>query len=79
MSWTKEELADFLEQKGIPAASYCFYDDKDDAICLDRVGGEWVIYYSERGTRNELAWAKSEPQALNIMKLFVLEAHQFPK
>jgi len=28
-----------------------------------------------RGQSNELGWAKTEAQALNILKLFLLEAH----
>ncbi|MDM0109879.1 hypothetical protein QTH97_33550 [Variovorax sp. J22R24] len=32
----------------------------------------WPDYRSERGTRRELAWVKK--QALDVLKLFVLEA-----
>jgi len=76
MSWTTDELVDFLDRTNIPADAYSFYRDKDDAFCIDKIGGEWLIYYSERGTRNELGWAKSEGQALNLLKLFLLEAHK---
>jgi hypothetical protein len=38
--------------------------------------GEWRIDYSERGVTNELAWVKNEEQAINILKLFLLEAHK---
>lgn len=75
MSWTQQQLIDFCNRKNIDPGSYSFYKDKDEAYCLDNVGGEWLIYYSERGVKNELAWAKSEGQALNILKLFLLEAH----
>jgi hypothetical protein len=75
MSWTQQRLVDFCNRKNIDPESYSFYKDKDEAYCLDNVGGEWLIYYSERGVKNELAWAKSEAQALNILKLFLLEAH----
>ncbi|SDY89791.1 MULTISPECIES: hypothetical protein [Collimonas] len=74
MSWTKQELIDFCIRKNIPAESYSLYADKDEAFCLDKFGEEWRIYYSERGQKNELAWAKNEAQALNILKLFLLEA-----
>ena len=76
MSWTIQQLVDFCNRKNIPPDAYSFYNDKDDAFCLDRVGDEWLIYYSERGTRNELAWAKNEGQALNILKLFLLESQK---
>lgn len=76
MSWTEQELVDFLNRKNIPADSYCLHGEKDEAFCLAQIGEEWLIYYSERGTRNELAWAKTLAQALNVLKLFLLEAHK---
>lgn len=75
MSWTETQLIEFCNEKGIPRSSYGLSGDKDEAFCLVKAGNEWLLYYSERGTRNELAWAKSESQALNILKLFLLEAH----
>ena len=50
--------------------------DKDDAFCIEKVGDEWLVYYSERGAKRELGWAKSEGQALNLLKLFLLEAYK---
>jgi hypothetical protein len=76
MSWTIQELTEFLNRKSIPPDSYSFYVDKDDAFCIEKTDGNWLVYYSERGTRNELGWAKSEEQALNLLKLFLLEAHK---
>jgi hypothetical protein len=76
MGWTQQEMVDFCDRKKILRTSYSFYADRDDAFCMDVVGLEWRIYYSERGTKNELAWAKSEEQALNILKLFLLEANK---
>lgn len=75
MSWTQQQIIDFFNRKNIDPESYSFYKDKDEAYCLDKLGCEWLIYYSEKGKKNELGWAKSEPQALNILKLFLLEAH----
>lgn len=76
MSWSEQELIDFLNRKKIPSDSYSFYRNKDDAFCIEKVGDEWLVYYSERGAKNELAWAKNEAQALNVLKLFLLEAHK---
>ena len=77
MSWTCQELVDFCNKKSIPSSAYSFYKDKDDAFCFDKIDEEWIIYYSERGSRIELAWAKNEDQALNILKLFLLESEKF--
>lgn len=76
MNWTQQELTNFLNESNIPKESYSFYKDKDDAFCLDKTSEEWVIFYSERGRKHELGWAKSEPQALNLLKLFLLEAYK---
>jgi hypothetical protein len=76
MNWTKQQLVDFCNRKNIQPDAYSFYADKDDAFCLGKVGNEWLIYYSDRGTKNELAWAKSEGQAINVLKLFLLESHK---
>lgn len=76
MNWTTNELVDFLERKNIPSDAYSFYRDKDDAYCIEKIDGEWLVYYSERGTKNELGWAKNEGQALNLLKLFLLEAYK---
>ena len=40
------------------------------------VGAEWLVYYSERGHVSALAWGKTEAQALNVLKLYLLEAHR---
>ena len=76
MSWTEQELIDFLNRKNIPTDSYSLYREKDDAFCLEKIGDEWLVYYFERGAKNELAWGKTLAQALNVLKLFLLEAHR---
>jgi hypothetical protein len=75
-AWTTTEVASFLAWKNVPADAYSFYAQRDDAICLDKIDDEWLVYFSERGTRRELAWADSEAQALDYLRLIVLEAHQ---
>lgn len=74
MSWTTDKLKSFLDSKGIPPSAYSFFADQDESYCLAKVGNEWLVYYSERGNRNDLAWGKSEAQALDVLKLYLLEA-----
>lgn len=76
MDWTTAELAQFLTTKNVAVSTYSFYAQRDGAICLDKVDDEWLVYYCERGIRTELAWARSEAQALDYLRLFVLEAHR---
>jgi hypothetical protein len=73
MGWTADQLRDFLDRRGIPRAAYSIGGDQNESYCLVREGAEWLVYYSERGQRNELGWGKTESQALNLLKLFVLE------
>lgn len=76
MIWTTNLLVEFLDRMNIPRNTYSFYKDKDEAYCIDKIGNEWLVYYSERGTKNELGWAKNEAQALNILKLYLLEENK---
>ena len=71
--WTVSELVAFFAREGIPRDAYAIYADADESYCLVREGNEWLVYYSERGNRNHLGWGETESQALNILKLFVLE------
>lgn len=71
--WTVSELRAFFDRNGIPRNAYAIYADADEAYCLAQEGNEWLVYYSERGSRNHLGWGKNESQALNILKFFVLE------
>lgn len=71
--WTIDKLKKYFQAQGIPCHYYSFYRDEDDAFCVEREGDEWVVYYSERGKRKELGWGKSESQALDILRLFVIE------
>lgn len=71
--WTVESLVAFFGRRGIPEDACSIYSDKDESYCLVKEGEEWLVYYSERGVRNHLGWGKNESQALDILKLFVLE------
>jgi hypothetical protein len=73
MGWTSDQLREFLDRHGVPRTVYSIGADQDESYCLVRIGAEWLVYYSEKGNRNELGWGKSESQALNLLKLFVLE------
>lgn len=76
MNLTAEQVCNFLDSLDIPRDAYSVSGHLDDAYCVVKVGEEWLIYYSERGSRDELAWAKSYPQALNILRLFVMNGFE---
>lgn len=73
MGWSAEKLRTFLDDRDVPRTAYSIGADQDESYCLVRQGNEWLVYYSERGQRNELGWGKNEDQGLNLLKLFVLE------
>jgi hypothetical protein len=76
MSLSIDEAVRFFAKRNIPEDAYSFYKDKEDAICVDKVGEEWLVYYVERGQRRDLAWGKNEGQAINVLKLFLLEQYK---
>jgi hypothetical protein len=71
--WTVESLLAFFGRRGIPNAAYSIYAEQNESYCLVKEGEEWLVYYSEHGVRNHLGWGKNEPQALDLLKVFVLE------
>ncbi|WP_156116563.1 hypothetical protein [Massilia sp. 9096] len=75
MNLSIEKVTKYLTEKKIPEDAYAFYSDREDAFCIDKVGEEWLIYYVERGKRIELAWGKTESQALDVLRLYLL--HEF--
>lgn len=74
--WMVEELVDFFRRNGIPDKYYSIYKDKDETICLEKTKNEWLVYYSERGSKKELGWGKTESQALDILRLYVIEEYK---
>jgi hypothetical protein len=76
MSLSIDQITRFLCEKNIPEDAYSFYRDKEDAYCIDKVGEEWLVYYVERGRRKDLAWGKTESQALDVLRLYVLSEYK---
>ena len=74
MGWSAEKLRTFLDDRNVPRNAYSIGADQDESYCLVRQGNEWLVYYSERGHRNELGWGKNGHQGLDLLKLFVLDA-----
>ena len=71
--WTVDSLVAFFGRRGVPDDAYSIYADRNESYCLVKEGDEWLVYYSERGNRNHLGWAKNEHQALDVLKVFVLQ------
>jgi hypothetical protein len=74
--WTTDLLEKFFNKNGVSPASYAFYSTKEDAFSILRDKDHWRIVYVERGAQNVLGFADSESQALNLLKLFVLESER---
>lgn len=68
----KSELIIELKRLNFPEDSYCIDCNRDESLCLERKGGIWSIYYSERGLRTDEQLYSSESDAciafLSILK-----------
>lgn len=71
--WTVDNLRQYLKDQGVPDDCFGLYQDKDDAICVEKRGNEWFVYYSERGEKSDLGYCKTESQALDVLRLYVIE------
>ena len=76
MMWTVDLLEKFFNANGGNPMAYAFYSTKEDAFSILRDKDLWRIVYVERGEENVLGFAESESQALNMLKLFVLESEK---
>ena len=74
--WTIDKLRQYFKDQKIPDDYFGLYQDKDDAFCIEKCGDEWLVYFSERGKKRELGWGKAESQALDILRLYVIEEYK---
>lgn len=68
----RSELAGVLASEGFAPDSYALHgSDRNDTLNIEQQGSKFVIYYSERGTRNVLHEFPTESEAcdyfLNLM------------
>lgn len=60
----KNDLKKILDTEGVSKSIYSLSGGlPNEKICLDYEGGEWVVYYSERGCRTGLEKFSSEDDA----------------
>lgn len=72
--WTIDLLESFFSSRGVRPSAYAFYSTKEDAFCTLKDEAFWKIVYVEHGESRVLAFANTESQALNLLKLFVMES-----
>ena len=50
---TREQLAERLDGLGVPSGAYSLYGTQQAEVhCMDQLPlGRWVVYYTERGSR----------------------------
>lgn len=72
---TVAKLREMLEEKGVRPDSYCLSGGfPNEALCIERKrGGEWWVYYSERGQRTSLQKFQSEQNACECLMSMILE------
>ncbi len=61
------ELESKLEKIRVPKSCYSIMKGglPNEVYCLTTEGGNWIVYYSERGSRSGLTSFKSESDACN--------------
>jgi hypothetical protein len=74
--WTIDLLENFFSRNGVQPSAYGIYLVKEDAFCILKEESLWKIVYVERGALRVLGFADNESQALNLLKLFVMESEK---
>ncbi|NTV96700.1 MAG: hypothetical protein HGA75_15025 [Thiobacillus sp.] len=58
--------------KALGARDFNLLEDEDECLCLEKNGGLWVIFYSERGSKTFVAAFSSLSNALDHMAVELL-------
>lgn len=66
------ELESRLRSYGVPRSMYTIGGDADEAYCLVLDGANWLVYYSERGNKNDLRIHVRESDACSDLMKRVL-------
>ncbi|QQX79818.1 SPOR domain-containing protein [Shewanella sp. KX20019] len=67
------ELTKKLLAEGCTPESFAVLSRQSDAYCLDRLGGAWAVFYSERGIdANPIYWSSSEIDACRFFYDYIL-------
>lgn len=70
----KEELKQCLINANIPANLYNLDGGlPNEAICLNKEGDFWEVYYSERGVKSQIEKFNTENDACNYLYKMLLE------
>lgn len=73
----RQELETILQSRGVPQGMYRIGGDADEAYCLVPETNGWLVYYSERGNRNDPQRHASEHDA--CMDLMTRVLRQFER
>ncbi len=67
---TREQLRTVAGKTGILPCAYSIDgDDRDDTYVLKIEAGGWVVFFAERGKRNDLEWFETEHEACTELLL----------
>jgi hypothetical protein len=70
---TIEELKARLVEAKIPEDAYCLTGGLPNEACtIEQAGGEWRVYYSERGQRTGLKSFSTEQEAADYFLPWIL-------
>ncbi len=60
-----QELRTVLEKRNYRSDSYSLGKPRDESYCLENLGSQWAVYYSERGLQSGKKTFDSEEEACN--------------
>ncbi|AEH46502.1 MULTISPECIES: hypothetical protein [Anoxybacillaceae] len=70
----KDELHQLLLDLDVPKDLYSLKGGlPNEALCLNKEGSVWEVYYSERGVKSQLKIFKSEEEACEYFYKTILE------
>ncbi len=72
---TRDEFYSAVNDENIMPHSYSLYSTKDDSFILDKVGGAWCVYYTERGSQSRWESFKTESDALEYLLKTLMKSH----
>ena len=75
---TVQEMGALFQRNGVPADYYVLDGSLGAGECygIEQSEGHWVVYYSERGTKNVLAQAATEDAACRRMIEYISKSMQ---
>lgn len=58
-----DELKQKLQARNVPVGYYSLHGYADDALCIEHLASEWIVYDGERGKKRRVKTFQTEEEA----------------